>query len=58
LELLSPLNDAKNIYNLVSVGDNVVVIRPNNLVNDGLVNYNNIYNSANCKPNQKIKKLV
>jgi uncharacterized protein YgiM (DUF1202 family) len=52
------LNDAKNIYNLVSVGDNVVVIRPNNLVNDGLVNYNNIYNSANCKPNQKIKKLV
>lgn len=50
------LIDAETIYLLVHVKDNVLVIGPNNLVRDNLINNFDVWKSG-CKDNQKVKKL-
>lgn len=47
------LVDALNIYELVEVGDNVLVIGPNNLVKDNLISSN-----IECKELQKVLKYI
>lgn len=46
------LIDAMNIYNLLSIGDNVIVVGPNSLIRDNLIS------KAYEQDNQKVKMLV
>ncbi len=54
--------DAAILYQLLNVGDNVLVIGPNNLVRDHLISENKDlryqYNAFIKEENQKVKKLV